>query len=243
MKQKSTIIMDLLIKRGSKKAVDLYVGKKGELFLDQDNDSLRMSDESTPGGLEILNKDAGGNYNISSKRLTWIYQSTNDSYVDISGGSESSFAKAAGASLLMSGADYTGTAIPTGTFYLSSTNGKEMHSLNGTAAGDLFWKGNPVLVHENYNDVANGVMCMKFSNKMMFCWGTDSRQINHLSYTFPIPFVKVPILLFSPWGNNNTDDINMIKISSLTNTGFVTNDIAYGCTNKTIHWMAFGHYV
>lgn len=70
MKQKSTIIMDLLIKRGSKKAVDLYVGKKGELFLDQDNDSLRMSDESTPGGLEILKKDAGGNYYIGSKRLT-----------------------------------------------------------------------------------------------------------------------------------------------------------------------------
>lgn len=235
--------MDLLIKRGSKKAVDSYVGKKGELFLDQDNDSLRMSNESNPGGLEILKKDVGGNYNIGSKRLTWIHQSTNDSYVNISGGSTSEFVKAAGASLLMSGADYTGTAIPTGAFFLSSTNGKEMHSLNGTATGDLFWRGNPVLVHENYNDVANGIMCMKFSNKMMFCWGTDTRRQNNLSYTFPHPYKTVPLLLFSPWGNDTTEGgSNMVKIASLTNTGFKTSDIAYGCVDKTIHWMTFGHY-
>ena len=109
--------MDLLIKRGSKKAVDSYIGKKGELFLDQENDSLRISDASTAGGLEILKKDHNGDYVINSKQTTWIHNSTNNSYVDISGGSESTFVKAAGASLIMSGADYTGIAIPAGSFY------------------------------------------------------------------------------------------------------------------------------
>ena len=70
--------MDLLIKRGSKKAVDLYIGQKGELFLDQENDSLRMSDASTAGGLEILKKDHNGDCVIGSKRVTWIHNSTNN---------------------------------------------------------------------------------------------------------------------------------------------------------------------
>ena len=235
--------MDLLIKRGSKKAVDSYVGQKGELFLDQENDSLRMSDASTAGGLEILKKDHNGDCVIGSKRVTWIHNSTNNSYVDISGGTESTFVKAVSASLLMSGTDYTGTAIPAGEFYLSSTNGKEVYSLKGSNTGQLAWISNPVLVHTNYYETENNVTCAKFSNGMMFCWGIDTRHQNNLSYTFPHPYKTVPILLFSPWGNDNTEGgSNMVKIASLTNTGFKTSDIAYGCVNKTIHWMTFGHY-
>lgn len=228
--------MDLLIKRGSKKAVDSYIGQKGELFLDQENDSLRMSDASTAGGLEILKKDHNGDCVIGSKRVTWIHNSTNNGYIDISGGTESTFVKAAGASLIMSGADYTGTAIPAGTFYLSSTNGKEVYSLNGNSTGDLLWKGRPVI--SDIENLGNGI---RFSNKVLICWNRTNAP-SGTTFNFPYPYKVSPIVILSPWSSDRNDNTTTLRIKQVTTTGFTCGDVAYGSVNKTIDWFAFGYY-
>ena len=47
--------MKILSKRGSSKALDNYIGTAGEIAIDQDNNSLRVFDGKTSGGIKIVN--------------------------------------------------------------------------------------------------------------------------------------------------------------------------------------------
>lgn len=67
---------------------------------------------------------------------------TNDTYLEICPGPTSSFASKTGASLMMTGRDYTGNAIPKGCFFLTAANEANGNkSLSGLPDGSLSWGG------------------------------------------------------------------------------------------------------
>lgn len=56
--------MKILLKRGSSKALDNYIGTAGEIAIDQDDNNLRVFDGKTSGGIKIVNylKQSGSGY-------------------------------------------------------------------------------------------------------------------------------------------------------------------------------------
>ena len=77
-----------------------------------------------------------------NKQILLIRGRTNDTYLEICPGPTSHFAQKTGASLMMTGRDYTGTAIPKGCFFLTAAdeaNGNK--SLAGSPDGSLTWGG------------------------------------------------------------------------------------------------------
>lgn len=106
---------------------------------------LPLSGGTMTGDLQF----AGGNIRFN-KRTFGICGRTNDTYLEICPGPTSAFASKTGASLMMSGRDYTGNSIPKGYFFLtaaSEANGNK--SLVGSPDGTLTWCGEPVLYGES----------------------------------------------------------------------------------------------
>lgn len=72
--------MDILIKRGTTKAVENYVGKSGELVLDSETRILKVMDGTTKGGKSIK---INGNYVVDTGKVgNYFYRKWNDGFIE-----------------------------------------------------------------------------------------------------------------------------------------------------------------
>lgn len=98
---------------------------------------LSLSGGTMTGDIQFTDGDIWFN-----RQTLGIRGRTNDTYLEICPGPTSNFASKTGASLMMTGRDYTGNSIPKGCFYLTAANeanGKK--SLSGSPDGSLSWGG------------------------------------------------------------------------------------------------------
>ena len=125
-------------------------------------DSALSSTSENPVQNKVVNSALDGKLNTSGGTMTgdiqfnagdiWFNKQTlgirgrtNDTYLEICPGPRSTFASKTGASLMMTGRDYTGNAIPKGCFFLTAANEANGNkSLAGYPDGSLTWCGAPV---------------------------------------------------------------------------------------------------
>lgn len=132
---------------------------------------------------------------------------TNDTYIEICPGPTSNFAAKTGASLMMTGRDYTGAVIPKGCFYLTAANEANGHkSLAGSPDGSLTWDGKTVErcldfsfsgLSENigYEDTYQGYV--KFASGLQICFGATRTTKEGRTITFAKPFTVIPVVYAS----------------------------------------------
>ena len=122
-------------------------------------DSALSSTSENPVQNKVINSALNGKLSTSGGTMTgdiqfsagdiWFNQQnlrirgrTNDTYLELCPGPGSSFDAKTGASLMMTGRDYTGDAIPKGCFFLTAANEANGHkSLWGSPDGSLTWDG------------------------------------------------------------------------------------------------------
>ncbi len=98
---------------------------------------LSLSGGTMTGDIQFTDGDIWFN-----KQTLGIRGRTNDTYLEICPGPTSTFASKTGASLMMTGRDYTGNSIPKGCFYLTAANEANGNkSLSGSPDGSLSWGG------------------------------------------------------------------------------------------------------
>ena len=123
-------------------------------------DSALSSTSENPVQNKVINSALDGKLSTSGGTMTgdiqfsagdiWFNRQslgirgrTNDTYLEICPGPTSTFTSKTGASLMMTGRDYTGNSIPKGCFYLTAANEANGHkSLAGSPDGSLTWSGN-----------------------------------------------------------------------------------------------------
>ena len=164
---------------------------------------LSTSGGTMTGDIQFTNGDIWFN-----KKTLGIRGRTNDTYLEICPGPTSTFTSKTGASLMMTGRDYTGVAIPKGCFYLTAANEANGHkSLVGSPDGSLTWCGRNVLtgnsagltvVAESYS--ANS-WYRKYSDGWIEQGGTVSgTAANFKGYSprvttnFPVAFSQTPTI-------------------------------------------------
>ena len=123
-------------------------------------DSALSSTSENPVQNKVINSALDGKLSTSGGTMTgdiqfsagdiWFNRQslgirgrTNDTYLEICPGPTSTFTSKTGASLMMTGRDYTGNSIPKGCFYLTAANEANGHkTLSGSPDGSLTWNGN-----------------------------------------------------------------------------------------------------
>ena len=146
---------------------------------------LSTSGGTMTGDIQFTNGDIWFN-----RQSLGIRGRTNDTYLEICPGPTSAFAAKTGASLMMTGRDYTGTSIPKGCFYLTAANEANGNkTLSGSPDGSLTWDGHNVItvVSESY---AWGNGYRKYSDGWIEQVGTNyfPENENTLGITLPIAF-------------------------------------------------------
>lgn len=149
-----------------------------------------------------------------NKQTLGIRGRTNDTYLEISPGPSNSYASAKGASLMMSGRDYTGGNMPKGAFALAAASDANTSvTLAGYPDGRLTWRGKDVItvVAESYG--ANS-WYRKYSDG----WIEQGGRITAEGYQ------KVAITLSVPFSNTNYTIL----------IGESTMYLGYGAQNCTV---------
>ena len=119
---------------------------------------------------------------------------TNDTYLEICPGPTSIFASKTGASLMMTGRDYTGRIIPKGCFFLTAASEATGHqSLAGYPDGSLTWIGRNVLTGNSagLTVVAESYSANSWYRKYSDGWieqGGKTTGSSGVTLTFPLAF-------------------------------------------------------
>lgn len=159
---------------------------------------LSLSGGTMTGDIQFTDGDIWFN-----KQTLGIRGRTNDTYLEICPGPTSTFASKTGASLMMTGRDYTGNSIPKGCFFLTAANEANGNkSLSGSPSGSLTWDGKNVLtgnsagltvVAESYG--ANS-WYRKYSDGWIEQW-ILTPQVSFTSWNKTLTWVTFPVAFTS----------------------------------------------
>lgn len=89
---------------------------------------------------------------------------------------------------------------------------------------------------------AGGQTYLKFPNGSMIIWGDWGTFVNGQTVTFAQPFQAMPSLIGYDNESLPGNTERKAKFSAITETYFTVNDWAYGSSNKTGCWVAFGRW-
>lgn len=89
---------------------------------------------------------------------------------------------------------------------------------------------------------AGGQTYLKFPNGSQIIWGDWGTFVNGQTVTFAQPFQAMPSLIGYDNENLPGNTERKAKFSAITETYFTVNDWAYGSSNKTGCWVAFGRW-
>lgn len=169
---------------------------------------------------------------------------TNDTYLEICPGPTSTFASKTGASLMMTGRDYTGNSIPKGCFFLTAANEANGNkSLVGSPDGSLTWCGKNVLTGNSagLTVVAESYSANRWYRKYSDGWieqgGTVSgTAANFKGYSprvttnFPVAFSQTPTIAtieVFPGGLYSSSSVRTGRLSLQTSGENSVGDTVY----------------
>ena len=89
---------------------------------------------------------------------------------------------------------------------------------------------------------AGGQTYLKFPNGSQIIWGDWGTFVNGQTVTFAQPFQAMPSLIGYDNESLPGNTERKAKFSAITETYFTVNDWAYGSSNKTGCWVAFGRW-
>mgnify|MGYP000071485884 CR=1 FL=1 len=180
--------------------------KASMLDLDNIADSSLSATSTRPVQNKVINSALDGKLSLSGGTMTgdiqfadgdiWFNKQTNrirgrtnDTYLEICPGPTSAFGNKTGASLMMTGRDYTGDAIPKGCFFLTAANeANGCKSLMGSPDGSLTWENQSVAIFQSVSPTSslwhakfNQGLILQGNNYHITHWGEST-------VTLPIAF-------------------------------------------------------
>jgi hypothetical protein len=168
---------------------------------------------------------------VQTGYLAAIKKDTNDTYVDIYGGTT----PIKSATLSLYGKD--SNEAP-GAFYLSTGDGNKAIYLSGKPDGTLMWDGVYVATTKAKSLAQNGYV--KFNNGLIIQWGLTEQVNGVIVVTFPVPFTGQYTYAVTATLDGKSE--KAASVQARTNTTFsVDPATGHDSAHKRAAWIAIGY--
>ena len=192
----------------------------------------------------------GGNYRGlvrgSGVRDFEIKGANNDGSITLCPGDNGSYSSKKSASLFLTSTDYTGATIAEGGAFrlnaMDTATGNK--TLSGSPSGSLTWCGKEVerlvgSIFPNAETVGEEPISgyIRYDTGFQICYGVARTTNTGRAITFPVPFLKVPIVFASRASDLVTTDVAVSADASTTTT---INICQSTVNNWVVSWLAIG---